>query len=83
MYHTLKMTNPDSHNYLVLKINRDTCIKILKSSIQLQKKLYYEACFTKYKNDMWKKKSEIISKTKKKKHFPEFSKMKMDLILLY
>ncbi len=76
MYQTLKMTDPDSHNYLALKINLDTYNKILKCSIRLQKKLYYEAYFTKYKSDMrkiWKTIiSEIISKRKKKKHFPEF-----------
>ncbi len=73
MYQTLKMTNPDSHYYLVLKIYLDTYKKILKCSIQ--KILYYEAYFTKYKTDMrkiWKTISEIISKRKKKKKILEF-----------
>ncbi len=76
-YHsiTLKMTDPHSYNYSVLKINLDSYNKILKSSIRLQKKLYYEACFSKYKNNIkqiWKLISEVIGKTKQKKHFPQF-----------
>ncbi len=74
MYQTLKMTDPDSHNYLVIKINLDT-YNILKCSIRLQNKLYYEACITKYNNatwKIWKTIPEIICKRKKKKQFPEF-----------
>ncbi len=69
------MTDPQSYNHSVLKINLDSYNKILKSSIRLQKKLYYEACFSKYKNNIkqiWKLISEVIGKTKQKKHFPQF-----------
>ncbi len=69
------MTDPDSYNYSMLKINLDTYNKILKSSIHLQKKLYYEACFSKYKNNIkqiWKLISEVIGTKPRKKHFPQF-----------
>ncbi len=66
MYQTLKMTDRDSHNYLVLKINLDTYNKILKCSIRLQFFLYNEACFTKYKNDMWKTWKTISVEQKRK-----------------
>ncbi len=67
------MTDPDSYNHSVLKINLDTYNKILKSSIRLQKKLYYEACFSKYKNNIkqtWKLISEVIGKRKQKNTLP-------------
>ncbi len=52
-----------------------------KKSIWLQKKLYYEAYFRKYKNDMrkiWKTINEVLCKTKKKKIFPDFLRMEMN-----
>ncbi len=76
MYHTLKMTDPDSHNYLVLKINLDTYNKILKSNIRLQKNYIMKLASlnTKYK---------ISSVNQKRKNiFLNLSKMKMDLTLL-
>ncbi len=48
-------------------MNLETYNIILKRSIRLKKKLYYEACFKKYKNDMkktWKTISEVLNKTK-------------------
>ncbi len=47
------------------------------------KRLYYQACFKKYKNDMrkiWKTINEVISKTKKKRDFPEYFKNENDQI---
>ncbi len=69
------MTDPDSYNHSVLKINLDTYNNILISSIRLQKKQYYEAFFSKYKNNIkqiWKLISEVIGKTKQKKRLPPF-----------
>ncbi len=40
-------------------------------------KLYYEACFIKYKHDMrktWQTINEVLNKTRKKKIFPEYFK---------
>ncbi len=67
LYQNFKMTDPNSQTYNILKINLKTYNIILKRSIQLQKKLYYEVCFKKYKNYLkktWKTISEVLNKTK-------------------
>ncbi len=71
------MTHADAAQYIALKTNLDNYNDILKKSIWLQKKLYYEACFEKYKHDinkMWKTINEVLNKRKKKKSFPEYFK---------
>ncbi len=81
MYKKLKMAHPDSHQFTILKAILNTYNNILKRSIWLQKKLYYEACFKKYKNGMPKIRKtihEVLYKTKRKKFFPDFFKMKMN-----
>ncbi len=70
LYKKLKMTNPDSALYTALKTNLDVYNNILRKSIWLQKKLYYEACFEKYKHDIkktWKIINEVLNKTREKK----------------
>ncbi len=71
------MTHADAPQYIALKTNLDIHNNILKKSIWLQKKLYYEAFFEKYKHDikkMWKTINEVLNKRKKKKSFPEYFK---------
>ncbi len=46
------MAHPESPQYVTLRNNLDIYNNILKKSICLQKKLYYEACFQKYKHDL-------------------------------
>ncbi len=51
------MTDPLSVDFYRLKINLNTYNKILKNSIRLAKKYYYEKIFSKFKNDIranWK-----------------------------
>ncbi len=77
LYKKLKMTHPEAIQYTALKTNLDTYNNILKKSIWLQKKLYYEACFEKYKHDikkMWKTINEVLNNTRKKRTFPEYFK---------
>ncbi len=69
MYKNLKMAHPESPQYVTLRNNLDIYNNIPKKSIWLQKKLYYEACFKKYKHDMkkiWKTINEVLKKTRKK-----------------
>ncbi len=51
LYKKLKMTHAEDPQYIALKTNLDVYNNILNKSIQLQRKLYYEACFEKYKHD--------------------------------
>ncbi len=71
------MTDPLSVDFARLKINLNTYNTILKNSIQLAKKLYYEKIFAKFKNDIratWKTMNEILNRIKRKKSFPCFFK---------
>jgi hypothetical protein len=73
MYKKLKLTNPDSPEFIIKKANLKSYNSILKRSIRLQKKLYYGACFKKFKNDMkrkWQTISEVLCKTNKKENLP-------------
>ncbi len=71
------MTDLESAQYAGLKNNLEVYNNILSKSIRLQKKLYYQACFKKYKHDMrktWQTINEVLNKTRKKKTFPEYFK---------
>ncbi len=77
MYQKLKMTDTDSQQFIMFKSNLNAYNNISKKRIWLQKKLYYEACLKKYKNDMrkiLKTINEVLCKTKKKKISPDFFK---------
>ncbi len=70
------MTDLESAQYVGLKNNLEV-YNILRKSIWLKNKLYYEACFKKYKHDMrktWQTINEVLNKTRKKKTFPEYFK---------
>ncbi len=49
MYKRLKMTAAGITQFEILQSHLNIYNKILKKSIWLQKKLYYQACFKKYK----------------------------------
>ena len=75
LYKRLKCTPVTSPLHPTLKVNLSTYNTILKRSIRKAKKDYYESCFTRYENDIkktWMTINELLSKTKKKKHFPEY-----------
>ncbi len=77
LYKKQKMTDPLSVGFGRLKINLNTYNKILKNSIRLAKKNYYENIFAKFKNDTratWKTINEILNRTKRQKSFPCFFK---------
>jgi hypothetical protein len=72
-----KMTDPTSEEYEIQKTNLKTYNNILKQSIRLAKKTYYEQIFSKVKNYIkatWKTINGILNKTKRKKTFPKIFK---------
>ncbi len=73
----VRSLDPESAQYMGQKDYLDVYNNILKKCFQLQKKLYYEACFEKYKHDMrktWQTINEVLDKTRKRKTFPEYFK---------
>ena len=73
LYKHLKLTNPDSPEYNVLKYNLKMYNTILKRSIRSAKKTYFESCFTNFKKDIkntWKTINEILSRNKSNNAFP-------------
>jgi hypothetical protein len=75
LYKKHKMTDPISSEYDIQKINLQTYNTILKKSIRLAKKIYYERLFFKFKDDIrgtWKTINAILNKTKRKSLFPQF-----------
>ena len=77
LYKKLKMSDPLSAEFATLKINLNTYNNILKNSMRLAKKIYYQQIFVKFKNDIratWKTINEILSRTKRKRSFPSFFK---------
>ena len=74
MYRRLKTTNSDSEHYHTRKTNFRTYNVILKRSIYIAKKQYYQSCFDKYKNDMkqtWSTINTIFNRNNKKSKLPE------------
>ena len=60
-------------------LNQKNCLKehnrILKKSIRLSKKMYYQNCFNKFRSDIkktWQVIKEVISKNNKTNDYPEF-----------
>ena len=77
LYKNYKMTDPNTPEFDIQKTNLATYNSILKKAIRLAKRSYYEALFTKFKNDIrgtWKTINGILNKTKKKRNFPLFFK---------
>ncbi len=69
------MTASNSSEFDIPKINLKTYNNILKKSICLAKKIYYETLFQKFKDDIkgtWKTINGILNKTKRKRNCPRF-----------
>ena len=74
MYRKLRTTNSDSEHCHTRKTNFRTYNVILKRSIYIAKKQYYQSCFDKYKNDMkqtWSTINTILNRNDKKRKLPE------------
>ena len=74
MYTKLKATNPDSDEFEALKVNLRTYNKILKRNIKIAKSAYYQASFSKYKNDIkgtWSVIKEVLNKTQNTLDYPD------------
>ncbi len=52
LYKKLKTTNPNSIQFAIHKTNLDTYNNILKKSIRLAKRNYYQTIFSKFKDDI-------------------------------
>ena len=77
LYKKLKMTDSNSIQYAIQKTNLNTYNYILKKSIRIVKKNYYETLFSKFKDDIkgtWKTINDILNKTKRKKNISKFFK---------
>ena len=78
MYKKLKATNPDSDEFEALKINLRTYNKILKRNIKIAKSAYYQASFSKYKNDIkgtWSVIKVVLNKTQNTPDYPDSFKL--------
>ena len=72
MYRKLRTTNSDSEHYHTRKTNFRTYNVILKRSIYIAKKQYYQSCFDKYKNDMkqtWSTINTILNRNNKNANY--------------
>ncbi len=68
------MLNSESREHALLRAHLQTYNAVLKKSINIIKRQYYEACFCKFSDDIkktWKTINEILNKTKNKKTFPD------------
>ncbi len=77
LYKKLKRTNHNSIQLAIHKTNLDAYNNILKKSIRLAKRNYYQTIFSKFNDDIrctWKIINEILSRTKRRKTFPLFFK---------
>ena len=84
LYKQLKLTNPDTFEYSVLKINLKSYNAILKRSFRIAKQIYFETCFNKFQSDIkntWKTINEIICKDKTKKTLPKYFKEAESIIV--
>ena len=74
MYRKIRTNNPDSEHYHTRKTNFRAYIVILKRSIYIAKKQYYQSCFDKYRNDMkqtWSTINTILNTNNTKRKLPE------------
>ena len=77
LYKQALLTNPDLPEYQVLKINLKSYNVILKRSFRMEKEIYYETCFNRFKSDAkntWKTINEILSKSKTNTPLPKYFK---------
>ena len=78
MYKKLKTTHPDSAEFEALKINLPMYNKILKRNIKMAKSTYYQASFSKYKNNIkgtWSVIKEVLNKTQNTPDYPDYFKL--------
>ena len=84
LYKQLKLTNPDTFEYSVFKINLKSYNAILKRSFRIAKQIYFETCFNKFQSDIkntWKTINEILCKDKTKKTLPKYFKEAESIIV--
>ena len=77
LYKHMKSVNPNYPEYDALKSKLKTFNNILKRSIRVAKRIYYEACFSNFKHDLkntWKTINAILSTRKPNKSFPTLFK---------
>ena len=77
LYKHLKSINPNSPEYDTLKSSLKTFNIILKRSIRVAKRMYFDTCFTNFKHDLkntWKTINAILSTRKPNKSFPTLFK---------
>ena len=75
LYKELKDLNFTDAQYLTKKNNLKEYNRILKKSIRLSKKTYYENSFSKFRSDIkktWQVIKEVIGKNNKTNDYPEF-----------
>jgi hypothetical protein len=75
LYKKLKAMDGQHLSYQAVKFNLQTYNRIIKQCIRQAKQIYYQNCFTKFKNDMkntWSTINDIINKSKPKKDMPDY-----------
>ena len=75
LYQKLRMSSPDSEIHATYETNLKTYNRILRQNIRMAKKMYYERCFHRYKDDVkktWSTINSLLCKTKNAKSFPEY-----------
>ena len=75
LYKRVKNAQPNSQEYETLKTNLNTYNNILRKSIRLAKRSFYESCFLKFKNDIkqtWITIKNILNKNSVQNKFPEY-----------
>ena len=83
LYMKLKQIDIHSQHYGSAKINLHTYNKILRKTMHLAKKIYYDSCFKKFQGNAkktWSTISEVLNHTSNKKEFPEYFKINNQLI---
>ena len=78
LYSRIKQTSIHAAEYVTLKTNIHTYNAILIRNIRLAKQMYYQSSFERNKYDIkktWCMIKEIIKKTPKKEHFPDYFKV--------
>ena len=77
LYKKSLLTDPNSHEYEVMKVNLKTLNSIIKKNIRASKKQYYDKLFNQFKSDIkgtWDTLNNILCRNKCKKTFPKYFK---------
>jgi len=75
LYKRVISAQPNTQEYVTLRTNLKTYNKILRKSIRLAKKQYYETSFLKFRNDIkqtWITIKGILNKSNDSKSFPKY-----------